>query len=126
MAVSMKAMHKAPPERSAADYREQLEAKASDVRRGLTAHRAAEIVRRPDEPLDFGDWCQKSHDEWLFLNQNRIEIELLREVEDALHRLDEGTYGKCQGCDEPISPKRLAAIPWAKYCVRCQIEGAPA
>jgi DnaK suppressor protein len=109
-----------------ANYRRQLEAKASDVRRGLTAHRAAEFVRRPDEPLDFGDWCQKSHDEWLFLNQNRLEIELLREVEDALHRLDEGTYGTCQACEEPISPKRLDAIPWAKYCVRCQTEGPQA
>jgi DnaK suppressor protein len=106
------------------DFRRLLERKAEEVQRGLSAHRAAEIVCRPEEPLDFGDWCQKSHDEWLFLNQNRIEIELLREVQQALRRIDNGTFGICQGCGEPISGKRLEAIPWAKYCLTCQqIEG---
>ncbi len=87
---------------------------------GLSAKRAAEVVRRPDEPLDFGDWCQKSHDEWLFLNQNRLELALFRELQEALRRLDDGTYGVCQDCHEAIVPKRLDALPWAKYCLPCQ------
>jgi DnaK suppressor protein len=41
-------------------------------------------------------------------------------VEEALVRVKEGTYGICQECEEPISPKRLQALPWAKFCVRCQ------
>jgi DnaK suppressor protein len=41
-------------------------------------------------------------------------------VQEALERVERGTYGVCQECDEEISPKRLAALPWAKYCIRCQ------
>ncbi len=103
-----------------ASYRRILEQKSQEVRARLSASRAAEIVQRPEEPLDFGDWCQKSHDEWLFLNENRLEAALLREIRDALERLDDGVYGMCQECGHPISGKRLDAIPWAKYCVSCQ------
>jgi DnaK suppressor protein len=97
-----------------------LQRKAQELRLGLSARRAAELVSRPDEPLDFGDWCQKSHDEWLFLNQNRMDMQLLRDLEGALRRLDAGSFGICQGCDEPIAVKRLEAVPWARYCIPCQ------
>ena len=100
-------------------YRQQILRKVQELRQGLSARRAAEIVYRPDEPLDFGDWCQKSYDEWLFLNQNRIEIALLRELEAALRRFDGGSFGICEGCGEPILEKRLNAVPWAKLCIPC-------
>jgi DnaK suppressor protein len=43
-----------------------------------------------------------------------------RETRAALRRVDEGTYGICQECEEPINPRRLAAVPWASLCLRCQ------
>ncbi len=43
----------------------------------------------------------------------------LRDVERALGKLDEGTYGVCDSCGAPISEERLEAIPWAVLCVRC-------
>jgi len=100
-------------------YQRQILSKIHEVRQGLSARRAAEFVQRPEEPLDFGDWCQKSHDEWLFVNQNRLETALLRELEASLRRLDRGTFGLCEGCGEPISEKRLDAVPWAKFCIPC-------
>ena len=42
----------------------------------------------------------------------------LEEVERALAKLDEGTYGVCDDCGEPIAPERLEAIPWTALCVR--------
>ena len=45
---------------------------------------------------------------------------LLTDVDDALQRLDDGTYGKCLVCGKDINPRRLAAIPWAKYDVEHQ------
>jgi DnaK suppressor protein len=105
-------------------YRGLLQRKIEELRLGLSARRAAEIVSRPDEPLDFGDWCQKSHDEWLFLNQNRMEMELLRDLEGALRRIEAGRFGICQGCDEPIAAKRLDAVPWARFCIPCQEHAA--
>jgi DnaK suppressor protein len=44
----------------------------------------------------------------------------LREVDAALGRLRDGTFGICGRCEEEIAPKRLQAIPWAAYCVSCQ------
>ena len=48
------------------------------------------------------------------------EMTKLREVRAALRRIDVGTYGICEECEEPISPKRLAAVPAAAFCIRCQ------
>jgi DnaK suppressor protein len=116
-------MSKAVKERASAallaECRVLIERKIAEVRQGLTARRAHEWVACPEEPLDSGDWCQKSHDEWLFLNQNRIERQLLRELEGALLRLEDGSYGVCLECGETISPKRLAAVPWAGLCMSC-------
>jgi DnaK suppressor protein len=109
----------------AAAYRRQIEAKVQEVRAGLSARRAAEFVSRPEEPLDFGDCCQKSHDEWLFLNQNRLELALLRDLQAALARLDGGSFGICPGCGEVIAEKRLDAVPWATLCMSCEEKGPP-
>jgi DnaK suppressor protein len=97
-----------------------LHEKAHELRHRMSAEKAAAIVSRLEDPSDSGDLSQQSHEEWLFLNRNNLEKALLREVEDALVRVKEGTYGVCQECSEPISPKRLQALPWAKFCVRCQ------
>jgi len=44
----------------------------------------------------------------------------LRDARAALRRIEEGSFGTCQECDEDIHPKRLAAVPWATFCIRCQ------
>jgi len=47
------------------------------------------------------------------------ERKILVEVNDALSRIEDGTYGICEGRGEPIGKPRLKAIPWARYCVAC-------
>jgi DnaK suppressor protein len=103
-----------------ANYREILESKAEEVRSSMSAQKAAQVVARLDVPSDEGDLSQQHHEEWIFLNRNTIDMKLLREISDALHRLDHGAYGICMECEEPISAKRLDAVPWARYCVTCQ------
>jgi DnaK suppressor protein len=49
-----------------------------------------------------------------------LRSQMLKEVEGALKRVAGGTYGFCEGCGEEISPNRLKAIPWARYCLTCQ------
>jgi len=44
----------------------------------------------------------------------------LIEINAAIGRIEDGEFGICLECEEPISPKRLAAVPWAAYCLRCQ------
>lgn len=101
-------------------YRKILEKKADEVSRSMSAQKAAQVITRQEQPHDEGDLSQQSHEEWIFLNRNTLDMKLLREVQDALMRIKQGTYGICHECEEPISSKRLDAVPWAKFCVSCQ------
>jgi DnaK suppressor protein len=54
----------------------------------------------------------------------RIRLqETLHQVEAALQRLNDGSYGKCTRCGEQISTARLEALPYAELCIRCQNLG---
>ena len=48
------------------------------------------------------------------------EFNQIRDARAALRRIQEGNFGICQECEEEIHPKRLAAVPWATFCIRCQ------
>jgi DnaK suppressor protein len=113
-------MIKNGPKPKTASFKRILENKAEEVRRSMTAQKAAQVVARLDVPSDEGDLSQQHHEEWIFLNRNTIDMKLLREIADALRRIDNDQYGICLECEEPISPKRLEAVPWARYCVACQ------
>ena len=47
------------------------------------------------------------------------EQDILREVDEALGRINDGTYGTCQRCERPMDSQRLDAIPFTPYCVQC-------
>jgi DnaK suppressor protein len=47
-------------------------------------------------------------------------IQQLELVDAALARLDDGTFGTCLRCGQPIAPARLEALPWAAHCIACQ------
>jgi DnaK suppressor protein len=51
-----------------------------------------------------------------------MHTEALKDIDEALERLDQGTYGICEECGEEIGEKRLQAIPFALYCLECQQE----
>ncbi len=98
-------------------YRKLLLEKRRGVTRALAAKAGtfARFDRIADE-----DQAQYSHEEFVSLRLNRMDYEQLRQVEEALDRLESGDFGICQACGEPIPAKRLQAVPWAKYCVPCQ------
>ena len=69
----------------------------------------------------------ESLEQMLLATQRDLAIEtidrksqLLGEVTAALERLSDGTFGSCEECGCEIPEKRLRALPWARYCVRCQ------
>ena len=101
-------------------FRALLEVKAEEIRASLGSSKAAKALDRGDDPPDLEDLPVQSHEEWIFLNRNNIDVTLLREIEAALIRMDNDEYGTCPECDEAISMKRLQAVPWAHYCVTCQ------
>ncbi len=99
-----------------------LDAKAAELRDNLQSSAAAKTLAHGGEPLNLEELPGQSHEEWIFLNRNNIDVMLLREIEEAVERIEAGEYGTCLECEEPISMKRLEAVTWAKYCVGCQEE----
>jgi len=99
-----------------AKYRAALEAKLAELLAARGRREEITIEKAPDAVDDL----QLTTLRELAISKLNREFRLLREVRSALARLDEGTYGICLNCEEPIAPRRLEAIPWAAYCVRCQ------
>ena len=95
-------------------YRRALLAKRQEVRAGL----AARGERLPE--LSEDDLPQLNQHEAVAAGLNTMGYAQLRLVQEALDRLAAGDYGVCLECDEPIPPQRLEAVPWARFCVRCQ------
>ncbi len=73
-----------------------------------------------EKSADALDEVQYASERELAIRNLDRESNLLRNVRSALLRLDDGSFGACLHCDEEISPKRLAAVPWAPFCIRCQ------
>lgn len=68
---------------------------------------------------DIGDEAANIYNKQVLLSLNENERLRLLEVDDALDRIENGTYGICEECGGPISLKRLEVRPVAKYCVPC-------
>jgi DnaK suppressor protein len=97
-------------------FRKILEAKQAELARVLRNREAIAI----EKSADAIDEVQHAAERELAIRNLDRESQLLRMVKLALQRMDEGSYGICLHCEEPINPKRLAAVPWAPYCIRCQ------
>jgi len=70
--------------------------------------------------LDDGDWSVIDLSEDISLKQLSAHRENLLKIDEAMRKLKEGTYGKCEDCGEEISDKRLKVIPFAIYCIDCK------
>jgi len=93
-----------------------LETRQAELARVLRNREAIAIEKSPDAL----DEVQHAAERELAIRNLDRESGLLRQVKLALRRISEGTYGSCAHCEEDINPKRLAAVPWAQYCIRCQ------
>src|SRR5512136_3260908 len=69
---------------------------------------------------DIGDEAANIYNKQILLTLNENERLRLKEVDEALDRIETGTYGICEECGEPIGLKRLEVKPVAKYCVPCK------
>jgi DnaK suppressor protein len=103
-------------------YETSLGLRAADVEQALGRRHYIAVQSAPDEL----DQVQLAADRELAVQNLDSNFRLLRQIEAARKRIRDGSYGACLRCEEPIAPKRLDALPWAAYCVRCQeiVDGA--
>ena len=89
-----------------------IEREIEDLREVMRQDRALE----PD-PADQA--CTASSQDWNMIRYNR-NIRLLKDITVALKAIDNDSYGICELCGDPISDRRLLAIPSALFCIECQ------
>jgi len=97
-------------------YKKLLEAKQQELAKVLRNREGIAIEKSPDAL----DEVQHAAERELAIRNLDRESHLLRNVKAALQRIEDGSYGICVHCEEEISPKRLEAVPWAAYCIKCQ------
>lgn len=66
------------------------------------------------------DMATDNFDREFSLDIASAEQILLNRIDEALQKIDEGSYGTCENCEKPISFKRLRAVPYAKLCIKCK------
>jgi DnaK suppressor protein len=100
--------------------KQKLEARQEELSRSM--RRLGEDARESqiegvEDPIDH---VESTENKALNFRVNTIESDELKQVQSALQRIENGTYGKCVDCGRPISDARLEAKPWALYCVEDQ------
>jgi DnaK suppressor protein len=90
--------------------------------------RSEEATAREDADgvIDIGEVSELDLNKSTALNLAGRETDLIKEIDEALQRIEDGTYGQCRRCGKPIDEARLKAIPTARYDAECQaaIEAA--
>src|SRR5205814_8446499 len=97
-------------------FKHVLEAKQAELVQLVRNRDGIAIEKSPDAL----DEVQLAGERELAIRNLDRESNLLRQVKSALGRFNDGSYGVCLHCEEDIKPKRLDAVPWTKYCIRCQ------
>ena len=97
-------------------FRAILTAKVAELER-FTRHREGITIERSADQLEE---IQAASERALAVCNLDREFNQLRNARAALRRIQEGNFGTCQQCDDDIHPKRLSAVPWATFCLRCQ------
>jgi DnaK suppressor protein len=69
---------------------------------------------------DMADQASGNNEVHIQLKLKQTDAKILQAIEEALRRIEKGTYGVCRDCGEPIAEARLAAIPWTRVCIACK------
>ncbi|MCD9186927.1 MAG: TraR/DksA family transcriptional regulator [Pyrinomonadaceae bacterium] len=99
-----------------------------EIKKSLLAERETLVNKLKDNDLSIDDsetpdpvdLAVRNYSKNVMLAVSENESRQLMLIDEALMRIEDEEYGDCLNCENPINPKRLAAIPWARYCLSCQ------
>ena len=106
-----------------------LEARREQILKNIIgSSKELDELHQNNEVMDEGDFASVSTDNMIneeILSSQQRELE---EIDEALAKIRQGTYGICEMCEEPIGMQRLKVKPFAKYCITCRqiAEKSPA
>ena len=86
----------------------------------LARHRTDQLIQREQSVADTGDMSLQDSTGEQQISILEVRNRMRNQIDEALRRLNEGTYGICEDCGRLVSPERLKAVPFARRCVECQ------
>ncbi len=101
-------------------YRRMLEEKKTVLSAELAKARSAEEETNEESTQDIADKAVASYTREFLYSLTDAERTVILQIDGALTRIDDGTYGSCGNCGVTMNDKRLTAVPWTPYCVDCQ------
>lgn len=104
------------------DFKSQLEQRRAELLRVAERTRLEGRELGLDGPQDSAESSELSVSKEALFAESSRHRHLLRLIESALERIHDGNFGKCASCEEEIGLRRLLALPWTQYCIRCQEE----
>ena len=91
-----------------------------EVKEEIAKYVSGDNKQLVDTANDEGDWAQVDISEDLSLQRLSAQRKLMYNIDEAIRKIAEGTYGICEDCGDEISEKRLLVLPAATLCVDCQ------
>lgn len=103
-----------------AEYRESLLQKRREILSQSGAKPLQTSIDYSTRQGDLADQADGTNEVHIQLKVKQTDAKILQAIEEALRRMDQGTYGICRDCGEEIAPARLNAIPWTRVCITCK------
>jgi DnaK suppressor protein len=101
-------------------FKQRLLDKERELRSEVSRLEGEARISGEAEVRDYTDDATSSQGVSESLEEDTLASQTLTQVQYALHRIDDGTYGKCTACGRQIEATRLEAVPWAAYCLEDQ------
>jgi DnaK suppressor protein len=101
-------------------FRKKLLKKKEDLDRMVSKTELYGREADEDTSQDVADKAASSYTKEFLFSHSSSERSIMQLVDEALARVDDGTFGVCVACENSIQARRLEAVPWTRYCISCQ------
>ena len=101
-------------------YRDRLLARRESLFSQVTEAELSSRERDLEATQDPADMAANAYTKELLISMSANDRSMLHLIDEALLRVEKGEYGECVNCGEQVQIKRLDAVPWARYCLKCQ------
>ena len=106
--------------RKTKSYRDRLLARRESLFSQVTEAEMSSRERDLEATQDPADMAANAYTKELLISMSANDRKLIQLIDEALERVEGGEYGECVNCGEPVAEKRLDAVPWTRYCLKCQ------
>jgi len=103
-------------------FRQRLLTKRKELLSGVHGSNVKNLESGSDEIQDIADQASNAYTKEFLLSIGDTERRMLKQVDEALHKIRQDSYGLCEACGEMIGERRLEALPFARLCIACQEE----